>query len=132
MVIGVPSLARAWFDDDCPPKLRHNLLYLTARIITPAVVAAECEAITACTNKPEGLVVRSHSAAREVAAKFIIDEIAMDVVIVLPEHYPFGRIQVTGTMDVMSAKQRNWNLQMQTFLMCQNGSIIDALLRWVC
>src|SRR5262245_25324585 len=33
-------------------------------------------------------------------------------------------------MDVMSAKQRNWNLQMQTFLMCQNGSIMDALLKW--
>jgi hypothetical protein len=43
----------------------------------------------------------------------------MDVVISLPEQYPFGRILVIGTMDVMSAKQRNWNLQMQTFLMCQ-------------
>ncbi|KAG1653828.1 E3 ubiquitin-protein ligase listerin [Nymphon striatum] len=65
---------------------------------------------------------------------YIVDElnnISMEITIQLPTNYPLGVIVVTSEhKGVAVNKWRRWMYQLNTFLMHQNGSIVEALNLW--
>jgi hypothetical protein len=78
------------------------------------------------------MTVKARQSVREVVATYTIDNVSMELVIQLPDNHPLGNIVAeTGRrVGVINTQWRNWMLQLTTFLMHQNGSIIDGLTLW--
>jgi len=79
------------------------------------------------------MTVKVRPNVREVVASYnFSDEGYGELVIQLPANFPLGSVQVESInkVGVAHAQWRNLMLQLTTFLMHQNGSIVDGLAVW--
>jgi E3 ubiquitin-protein ligase listerin len=76
--------------------------------------------------------VKGMVSTREIVSTYRMKELNMELIIQLPVNYPLGVISVSSVrrLGVSENEWRNWLLQLTTYLIHQNGSIMQALLIW--
>jgi len=125
----MPAVVRRWCNN-ADKRTATFVEKFTCKYVSPALCSSDLEHIT---SSWDNMMVKVRPSAREVIATYKLNEEAsMELVIQLPANYPLGSITVEGGRKVgVTANQwRNWMLQLTTFLMHQNGSILDGLTLW--
>ncbi|KAI9559714.1 hypothetical protein GHT06_013719 [Daphnia sinensis] len=125
----LPAVVRRWCNN-ADKRTASLVEKFTSRCVSPVLCSLDLQF---CTKTWDNMTVRVRPTAREVIATYKLNEEgSMELVMQLPANYPLGNIVVeTGRKVGVTANQwRSWILQLQTFLMQQNGSILDGLTLW--
>ncbi|SPN98428.1 uncharacterized protein DNG_01473 [Cephalotrichum gorgonifer] len=133
----VPELFKGWFIDCRSKQTRIAVEPWMAKYFSPLIVAdalddvAEwAEAQEAPGDEEKELMVKVSKAAREVVAKYEVDEDMAAITIRVPASYPIEGIVVEGTSRVV-VDERTWQSWVRTtqgVITFSNGSIIDGLM----
>ncbi|XP_047128607.1 E3 ubiquitin-protein ligase listerin isoform X1 [Hydra vulgaris] len=128
----MPALIRSWFS-----KLdRKDAAYVekfTSSYITPNLLKKEFNKVTNYKQDlSNNMSVKALPVAREIIAKYSIEEMTMELVLTLPTNYPLSPVNVEcgKRFGVSTAEWRQWMLQLTTFLSFQNGAVSDGLQMW--
>jgi len=125
----MPAVVRRWCNN-ADKRTATFVEKFTCKCVSPALCSSD---LLNVNSTWDNMMVKVRPSAREVIATYKLNEEAsMELVIQLPANYPLGSITVEGGRKVgVTANQwRNWMLQLTTFLMHQNGSILDGLTLW--
>lgn len=125
----LPAVVRRWCNN-ADKRTASLVEKFTSRCVSPVLCSLDLQF---CTKTWDNMTVRVRPTAREVIATYKLNEEgSMELIMQLPANYPLGNIVVeTGRKVGVTANQwRSWILQLQTFLMQQNGSILDGLTLW--
>ena len=78
------------------------------------------------------LVIKPSTTAREVIARYEIDESALELIVRLPSAYPLAQAEVSceERVGVSESRLRKWTLGVAAILKHQNGAVAQSLDRW--
>ena len=119
------------------PSSRRSVA--TAAAVSPTLVAAEFRAVAAYAFAGAGaadgagsLVIKPSTTAREVIARYEIDESALELIVRLPSAYPLAQAEVSceERVGVSESRLRKWTLGVAAILKHQNGAVAQSLDRW--
>ncbi|XP_075215935.1 E3 ubiquitin-protein ligase listerin [Lycorma delicatula] len=126
----LPAEVRQWWSE-----IDHRLAIivdrLTATFVSPILCSNEMKTVRSEGKNFQNMTVRTHPAAREVVAVYVVEESSTELVIQLPLNYPLGPTKVESGKCIGSTNQtRQWLMQLSLSLNHQNVSIWDALSLW--
>jgi hypothetical protein len=155
----VPTLAKTWFNDDCPRYLQQKLMSFVENKVSPETLSRELVRIKDATSFGE-MTVNGSAVSREVTAIYHQDEVSrpvkqnnlsyfpasltnsiisayhlqcqLSVTIRVPPAFPLRNVEVDlgKTLGIAEKRWRRWSLNIMLMLNNQDGSILDALLLW--
>ncbi|XP_078514506.1 E3 ubiquitin-protein ligase listerin isoform X2 [Lissotriton helveticus] len=127
----LPAMVRLWWNG-CEKRIFSIADKFTTKYVSGVLSAEEIASVQTSTKHFDGMPVKARPAAREVIATYTVDDIFIELIIQLPQNYPLGSITIESGKRVGVAVQqwRNWMLQLSTYLMHQNGSIMEGLALW--
>ncbi|XP_069492472.1 E3 ubiquitin-protein ligase listerin [Ambystoma mexicanum] len=127
----LPAMVRLWWNG-CEKRIFSVVDKFTSKYVSGVLSAEEIASVQTSTQLFDGMPVKARSATREVIATYTVDDIFIELIIQLPPNYPLGSITIESGKRVGVAVQqwRNWMLQLSTYLMHQNGSIMEGLALW--
>ncbi|KAJ1119651.1 hypothetical protein NDU88_007836 [Pleurodeles waltl] len=127
----LPAMVRLWWNG-CEKRIFSVVDKFTSKYVSGILSAEEIASVQTSTQLFDGMPVKARPAAREVIATYTVDDIFIELIIQLPQNYPLGSITIESGKRVGVAVQqwRNWMLQLSTYLMHQNGSIMEGLALW--
>lgn len=127
----LPAMVRLWWNG-CEKRIFSIVDKFTSKYVSCVLSAEEIASVQTSTQLFDGMPVKARPAAREVIATYTVDDIFIELIIQLPQNYPLGSITIESGKRVGVAVQqwRNWMLQLSTYLMHQNGSIMEGLALW--
>ena len=133
----LPASVRTFVSDMKPQRDAKRLTVATAAAVSPTLVAAEF-APSPPTPSPApradgagSLVIKPSTTAREVIARYEIDESALELIVRLPSAYPLAQAEVSCEERVGArSRLRKWTLGVAAILKHQNGAVAQSLDRW--
>ncbi|XP_071956221.1 E3 ubiquitin-protein ligase listerin-like [Antedon mediterranea] len=127
----LPAMVRQWWNSQ-NKRIKEHIDRFTTKFTSPILCAKEIQGVQKSTTKMDNMTIKARSKTREVIATYRMDDMSMDLVIKLAVNHPLGVIVVDSgkRVGVSAAQWRNWMLQMTTFLVHQNGTIVDGLKVW--
>ena len=135
----LPASVRTFVSDMKPQRDAKRLTVATAAAVSPTLVAAEFRAVAAYAFAGAGaadgagsLVIKPSTTAREVIARYEIDESALELIVRLPSAYPLAQAEVSceERVGVSESRLRKWTLGVAAILKHQNGAVAQSLDRW--
>lgn len=126
-----PTLARGWWEDDCPKSLKDAMSKFVQFKVAPETLRRELQRINEARNLGE-MTVRGSTVSREVTATYLQDECILSLAIQVPPNFPLRSVDVDGrkTHGVPESRFKRWALQIRQILSNQDGTLLDALLLW--
>jgi hypothetical protein len=129
----IPSVMRNWWNECKNRQLHLSLANYVEKNLAPLIISKEIDQLTnADTTALEGISFKASKAAREVFAKYQIEENTLEIVIKLPTTYPLRNVEVengpSGHTGVSESRWRGWILSVTAVMVSQNGSLFDALM----
>ena len=81
---------------------------------------------------PEELAVKPSVQAGEISATYIRDETRITMKMKFPQDFPLSHVEVecASKLGIPEVKWRRWVLQIVQLVSMQDGSAVDAVLRW--
>ena len=78
------------------------------------------------------LTVKASRGAREVTARYEIDDAALELVIRLPASYPLAsaELECVRRVGITEARMRKWMLGVSAILQHRNGAVAEGLMLW--
>ncbi|XP_033118040.1 E3 ubiquitin-protein ligase listerin-like [Anneissia japonica] len=127
----LPAMVRQWWNSQ-NKRIMEYIDRFTTKFASPVLCAKEIQGVQNTTTKMNNMSIKARPKTREVIATYRMDDMSMDLVIKLAINHPLGVIVVDSgkRVGVSTAQWRNWMLQMTTFLVHQNGTIVDGLKVW--
>nr|XP_006825327.1 PREDICTED: E3 ubiquitin-protein ligase listerin-like [Saccoglossus kowalevskii] len=130
----LPAMVRQWWNSQ-DKRVAAHVDGFTTKYVTPSLVSQEIQSIQNSEQTLENLTVKGRPITREIIATYTMDlseEVSIELVIQLPPNYPLGKVVVDSgkKIGVSTSQWRNWMLQLTTFLVHQNGSVMDGLTLW--
>ncbi|CAB3985051.1 E3 ubiquitin- ligase listerin [Paramuricea clavata] len=127
----LPALVRQWWNN-LEKKYAMVVEKYTTSYISPLLCEKEIQTIQKATATYDNMEIVTRSSTREVIAYYKIEDISIELIVSLSSSYPLGLINVTcgKRVGVKLNQWRLWMMQLTTFLMHQNGTILDGLLLW--
>jgi len=132
----LPALVRNWWNLS-DKRIANVVEKFTSSKVAPSLWSEEVERINSVKeNTFDNMTIKVRSSVREVVAIYTLgddgSEGSMELVIQLPTNFPLGAVQVESgkRVGVTTSQWRTWMLQLTTFLLQQNGSIVDGLTVW--
>jgi len=127
----LPAMVRQWWNN----QDKHMLALverITSKYVSVILTIEELQSVQNSVKNFDTMTVRARVKTREVIATYTIDEVSMELIIKLASNHPLGPVVVEcgRRIGVGNTQWRNWMLQLSTFLMYQNGSILDGLTLW--
>jgi len=130
----LPALIRQWFNSDCDRSTAAKVDKFVTKNISPLLLSLEIEKMNPANFTTDNIKVRARLVTEggEVTAQYVKDDISLEVSLKLPASYPLRGIEVECIKKVglTEAQWRKWVLSMNTLLLHQNGSILDAVILW--
>lgn len=123
-----------WKNDETPHREKEMVERFTTHFITPILWSEEVHKIESDETKFDNLTVTARPNVREVVANYRLqnDEGNMELTVQIPANFPLGTMNIESgpRVGVDGEQWRTWLLQLTTYLVVQNGSILDALGVW--
>jgi len=133
----LPASVRTFVSDMKPQRDAKRLAVATAATVSPALLAAEFRAVAAYSfaaadDGSGSLTVKPSTTAREVIARYEIDESALELIVRLPDAYPLAPAELVceERVGVSEARLRKWMLGIAAILKHQNGAVAQGLDQW--
>jgi len=133
----LPASVRTFVSDMKPQRDAKRLAVATAATVSPALLAAEFRAVAAysfaaAADGSGSLTVKPSTTAREVIARYEIDESALELIVRLPDAYPLAPAELVceERVGVSEARLRKWMLGIAAILKHQNGAVAQGLDQW--
>ncbi|ORY91172.1 hypothetical protein BCR43DRAFT_446828 [Syncephalastrum racemosum] len=130
----IPSLVRQWWVDSKNRQLTIGVESFIEKYFSSQLISDELDLIgrpdvQSLLEGDDEFTVKALRAAREVTARYRVDEQDMQIAIKLPSTYPLQQIDVEGVQKVgVSDRQwRGWMFSVAAVIGAQNGNIVDAL-----
>jgi len=129
----LPALGRQWWADTLSRSDSASTLSFLAAKITPLLVKEEVaeirSAVSAGAFSEDEMQVFASTVSRTVTTLYKKDGCKLEMVISIPEAYPFKSITVecTKQLGVQEKRWRRWVIQIVSLLSTQDGSILDAV-----
>ncbi|XP_063237912.1 E3 ubiquitin-protein ligase listerin [Bacillus rossius redtenbacheri] len=125
----LPAVVRQWWSG-LDPRASSLVEQVTAQYFSPTLCGLEMESLQ---SKNGNMTVHVYGRAREVVARYHVEDVSLELSVVLPPNHPLGPVKVesvTRQPMVEHANWRNWIMQLTVFLAHQNGSLWDGLNLW--
>ena len=131
----LPSLARRWWEEECPKVYTAAVQTFLEKQVAPKILQRELERIkngASDDNVFGEMAVTASAVSREITAQYIQDDFCLKVLITLPAAFPFRSAEVdcSKTLGVSQNRWKRWSLQIRLMLNSQGGTLQDALLLW--
>ena len=136
----LPAATRVWFGDLRERGTARALAAATAAAVSPALLDAEFAAVELASSGGYGggglddageLTVKASRGAREVTARYEIDDAALELVIRLPASYPLASAELECVRASASPRRmRKWMLGVSAILQHRNGAVAEGLMLW--
>ena len=135
----LPAESRAWFLQLRDARRAASLEACVAAWISPALVAAELDAVAppraaggGAAAPSSGLSIRAARGSREVTASYSVDDALLEVTVRLPSAYPLRapEAECARRVGVSEARLRKWLLSITAALRAAGGGVAGALALW--
>ena len=138
----LPAAVRVWFADLRDKNFARALASATASCVSPALLAAEFDAVERASKGNYGgggladdageLTIKASRGNREVVARYDIDDACLELVVRLPASYPLGAAELdcAKRVGISEARLRKWMLTVTSILQHQNGAVAEGLMLW--
>ena len=139
----LPAAVRVWFADLRDKNFARALASATASCVSPALLAAEFDAVERASKGNYGggglddddageLTIKASRGNREVVARYDIDDACLELVVRLPASYPLGAAELdcAKRVGISEARLRKWMLTVSSILQHQNGAVAEGLMLW--
>jgi hypothetical protein len=138
----LPAAVRVWFADLRDKNFARALASATASCVSPALLAAEFDAVERASKGTYGgggldddageLTIKASRGNREVVARYDIDDACLELVVRLPASYPLGAAELdcAKRVGISEARLRKWMLTVSSILQHQNGAVAEGLMLW--
>jgi len=129
----LPALARQWWADSLDRSSSALSLSFVAQYVTPVLIKQEVSeihsAVSAGAFPEDEMQVFASSVSRTVTTLYKKDGCTLEMIISIPESYPFKTVTVecTKQLGVPEKRWRRWVIQIVSLLSTQDGSILDAV-----
>ena len=138
----LPAAVRVWFADLRDKGFAGALASATAACVSPALLAAEFDAVERASEGNYGaggldddageLTIKASRGNREVIARYDIDDACLELVVRLPASYPLAAAELdcAKRVGISEARLRKWMLTVSSILQHQNGAVAEGLMLW--
>ncbi|XP_077977369.1 E3 ubiquitin-protein ligase listerin-like isoform X1 [Glandiceps talaboti] len=130
----IPAMVRQWWNSQ-DKRVASYVDNFTSKYASPVLCSQEIQSVQNTEHNMENMTVKGRPVTREVIATYTMElseEVSVELVIQLPSNHPLGIVTVDSgkKIGIKAAQWRTWMLQLTTFLVHQNGSILDGLTLW--
>lgn len=127
------SFLQDWFKKITDKQLKIEINNFFIKLVSPAVIEKILNQVLKkkndLTDKNVALLLNKNSIGNEIKYLFYIDDSSLEMIIKIPNNYPFENIIIDGksSINVKNKQWKAWILASQCVMNSLNGNIIDSI-----